>query len=109
MALRSLGCRAQPEWEGERLTGLTLRCRLEAVPAGTGEAPDPAALEALAAEAMAAAVAQLQAAGGDGAGLLGRAGLADPLRWGALREQWGAAFPAISVTCQASAAVTAGG
>ena len=41
VALRSLGCRAQPEWEGERLTGLTLRCRLEAVPAGTGEAPTP--------------------------------------------------------------------
>ena len=109
VTLRSLGCQAKPVWEGETLTGLTLRCRLEGVPAGAAEDPDPALLETAAAQAMETALDQLQAAGADGAGLLGRAGLANPLRWGALRGQWERAFPSLSITCQVTAAVTPGG
>lgn len=109
VTLRSLGCQAKPVWEGETLTGLTLRCRLEGVPAGAAADPDPALLETAAAQAMETALDQLQAAGADGAGLLGRAGLANPLRWGALQGQWEGAFPSLAIACQVTAAVTRGG
>ena len=55
---------------------------------------------------MRAAVIALQRAGSDGAGLLGRAGLAAPLRWQGLSQQWARAFPSCPVTVETDVSVT---
>ena len=87
-----------------------LRCRLEGVLTGgwTGEATDPAPLERETAQAMLQALDQLQAAGADAAGLLGRAGLSNPFRWDALNGQWQGVFPTLPATCTVTVHVDQG-
>lgn len=94
VVLESTGCRVEPRWEEGELTGLSLTCRLEGIPAGGWqEKPgDVARLEETTARAMAEAFAVLRRADADGAGLKGRAGLTDPLRWTALSRAWEKTF-----------------
>ena len=94
VVLESTGCRVEPRWEEGALTGLSLTCRLEGLPAGGWqEKPgDVARLEETTARAMAEAFAVLRRADADAAGLKGRAGLADPLRWTALSRWWEKTF-----------------
>lgn len=110
LTLQSTGCQVHPVWEGGRVVGLDLRCRLEGVLTGgwTGEATDPAPLERETAQAMLQALDQLQAAGADAAGLLGRAGLSNPFRWDALNGQWQGAFPTLPATCTVTVHVDQG-
>lgn len=97
MILQSTGARVFPRLEGGRLTGLAVRCDLEGVLNGGWElTPDQRrALEMETARAMAQALTAMQAAGADGAGLLGRAGLGDPLSWTKVKGQWDRAFPTL--------------
>ena len=111
LTLQSTGCQVHPVWEGGRVVGLDLRCRLEGVLTGgwTGEATDPAPLERETAQAVLQALDQLQAAGADAAGLLGRAGLSNPFRWDALNGQWQGVFPTLPATCTVTVYVTRAG
>ena len=92
--LESTGCRVEPIWQGETLTGLSLTCRLEGTPVGgwQEEPGDVARLEASTARAISQAFAILRRADGDGVGLKGRAGLSSPLRWNALSRDWAEGF-----------------
>ena len=92
------------------MVGLDLRCRLEGVLTGgwTGEATDPTPLERETAQAVLQALDQLQAAGADAAGLLGRAGLSNPFRWDALNGQWQGVFPTLPATCTVTVHVDQG-
>ena len=110
LTLQSTGCQVHPVWEGGRVVGLDLRCRLEGVLTGgwTGEATDPAPLERETAQAVLQALDQLQAAGADAAGLLGRAGLSNPFRWDALNGQWQGVFPTLPATCTVTVHVDQG-
>lgn len=101
--LESTGCRAEPLWQGNRLSGLSLTCRLEGIPVG-GWQEEPGGitqLEAAVARAMSEALAILQREEADAVGLKGRAGLAEPLRWNALSQGWGEAFPGLIVDVNA--------
>lgn len=108
VSLQVSGCRVEPVWARGALEGLAVRCRLEGVRTGGWERRDEGAerLEAEVSTAMRAAVTALQRAGSDGAGLLGRAGLAAPLRWQGLSQQWAQAFPSCPVTVETELSVT---
>lgn len=97
VVLESTGCRVEPRWQGDRLAGLSITCRLEGVPVGgwQEEPGDVVQLENTTARAISEALAILQRAEGDAAGLKGRAGLASPLRWGSLSRDWAGAFPGL--------------
>ena len=103
VVLESTGCRVEPQWQGDRLAGLSLTCRLEGIPVGgwQEEPEDIARLEETTARAMSEALAILQRAGADAVGLKGRAGLTSPLQWGELSRAWETGFsdlvPEISV------------
>lgn len=99
MILQSTGCRVFPRFSRGQLAGLSLSCRLEGVLTGGWDAAeqDVAQLERETAQAMSQALQTLQQAGADAAGLQGRAGLSDPLRWQALSSQWQEAFPTLPV------------
>ena len=73
MVLQSTGCRVVPQMEEGRLTGLSIRCRLEGVLTGGWESRpgDVAKLEEETARAMYQAVAVLQRAEADATDLLG--------------------------------------
>lgn len=98
MVLESTGCRVEPVWQGDELTGLALTCRLEGTPVGgwQEESGDVARLEVSTAQAITEAFAVLRRADGDAAGLQGRAGLADPLRWGRLSQVWEESFSTLT-------------
>lgn len=108
VSLQASGCRVEPVWARGALEGLSVRCRLEGVRTGGWACLDEGAdrLEAEVSTAMRAAVTALQRAGSDGAGLLGRAGLAAPLRWQGLSRQWAQAFPSCPVTVETELSVT---
>lgn len=93
MSLRLARCVLDPVWERGRLAGLSVRCRLDGVPAGGGSAGTDA-FEEQTARQVRAALEKLKQSGG-GRLLLGRAGLRDPIRWRELNAQWSAAFPAL--------------
>lgn len=97
MVLQSTGCRVSPRFDGGQLTGLSLRCSLEGVLTGgwKGREADVSQLEQETTQAMSAALKALQGAGADAASLLGRAGLAKPIRWQSLSSQWQEAFPVL--------------
>lgn len=99
VTLQSTGCQVEPLLTEGRLTGLSLRCRLEGTPAGgwTSQASDLARLEAETAQAMQEALALLRQAGADGAGLKRRAGLGKLLAWPTVSRQWEEAFPRLAV------------
>lgn len=108
LSLQVSGCRVEPVWARGALEGLSVRCRLEGVRTGGWESRDDTA-DRLGTELSAsirAAVVALQRAGSDGAGLLGRAGLAAPLRWQGLSQQWAQAFPSCAVTVDTDVFVT---
>lgn len=96
--LESTGCQVEPLWQGEKLTGLALTCRLEGTPVGGWqvEPEDASRLEASTARAMAQAFAVLRRADADGAGVKGRVGLAEPFRWSRLSRIWEDAFPRLT-------------
>jgi hypothetical protein len=98
VVLESTGCQVEPIWQGDTLTGLTLTCRLEGTPVGgwQEEPGDVAKLELSTAQAISQAFAVLRRANGDGAGLKGRAGLSDPLRWNVLSQTWEVVFPRLT-------------
>ena len=98
VVLESTGCRVEPLWQREKLSGLSLTCRLEGIPMGDWqeEPEDVARLEESTARAMVQAFAILRRADADAAGLKGRAGLASPLRWNVLSREWEDAFSALS-------------
>ena len=108
MVLQSTGCRVVPQMEEGRLTGLSIRCRLEGVLTGGWESRpgDVAKLEEETARAMYQAVAVLQRAEADATDLLGRAGLSNPLRWQALSSQWPTAFSTLPVEVSVTITVT---
>ncbi len=108
VSLQASGCRVEPVWARGALEGLSVRCLLEGVRTGGWACLDEGAdrLEAEVSAAMRAAVTALQRAGSDGAGLLGRAGLAAPLRWQGLSRQWAQAFPSCPVTVETELSVT---
>ena len=108
MVLHSTGCRVVPQMEEGRLTGLSIRCRLEGVLTGGWESRpgDVAKLEEETARAMYQAVAVLQRAEADATDLLGRAGLSNPLRWQALSSQWPTAFSTLPVEVSVTITVT---
>lgn len=108
MILQSAGCRVTPQFSQGRLAGLTLHCRLEGVPTGgwTEESQKGDQLAKETAQAMSAALRTLQEAGADAAGLLGRAGLSDPLHWPALSQQWQGAFPLLPAQLAVTVTVT---
>lgn len=97
MSLQSTGCQVTPILDGERLTGLSLACRLEGVPTGGWQTRDQdrQRLELETARAIQRALVQIQAAGTDGAELLRRAGLSRPVLWQRVSSQWATAFPAL--------------
>ena len=99
LLLQSTGCRVEPRWAGKTLAGLSLRCRVEGVPTGgwAGDGQETADLEQETARAMGQALRTFQQAGWDGADLLGRAGLAQPLCWDRLHGQRREAFPELPV------------
>ena len=94
MVLQSTGCRVVPQMEEGRLTGLSIRCRLEGVLTGGWESRpgDVAKLEEETARAMYQAV--------------GRAGLSNPFRWQALSSQWPTAFSTLPVEVSVTITVT---
>ena len=108
LSLQVSGCRVEPVWSHGALEGLSVRCRLEGVRTGGWESRDGTVerLETELSASMRAAVVALQRAGSDGAGLLGRAGLAAPLRWQGLSQQWAQAFPSRPVTVETDISVT---
>ncbi len=107
MVLQSTGCRVVPQMEEGRLTGLSIRCRLEGSHRWLGEPPgDVAKLEEETARAMYQAVAVLQRAEADATDLLGRAGLSNPFRWQALSSQWPTAFSTLPVEASVTITVT---
>ena len=108
LSLQVSGCRVEPVWSRGALEGLSVRCRLEGVRTGGWESRDGTVerLETELSASMRAAVVALQRAGSDGAGLLGRAGLAAPLRWQGLSQQWAQAFPSCPVTVETDISVT---
>ena len=108
LSLQVSGCRVEPVWSHGALEGLSVRCRLEGVRTGGWESRDGTVerLETELSASMRAAVVALQRAGSDGAGLLGRAGLAAPLRWQGLSQQWAQAFPSCPVTVETDISVT---
>lgn len=95
LSLQSVGCQVTPVMEAGQLTGVSLRCRLEGVPTGGWEGMNQAAadLEVQTTRTIELALRTMQEAGADGAALLRRAGLARPLQWHKLLNQWEAAFP----------------
>ena len=92
-ALRLTGCACRPRWTAGRLTGLDLRCRLEGVAVG-GSAGAAEDWEDQTARAVRSALTALKRTG-MGRLLLPRAGLAAPLSWPALLDQWDRAFPGL--------------
>lgn len=108
MMLQSTGCQVRPQWEGDTLVGLCLHCRLEGVPTGgwTGEGQDVEQLERETAQGMLQALTALQGARADAAGLQGRAGLSNLLRWASLSAQWEEAFPTLPIQTAVTITVT---
>lgn len=105
VSLRGAGCRLIPRWTGERLTGVEIRCRLEASRAGGWRTAewDPAALERRTEELLRGGWRALGRAGGEGLPA-GRAGLSRPWRWEALSRQWREAFPRLELRIRAEIA-----
>ena len=99
VVLESTGCRVEPIWQGDALTGLALTCRLEGTPVGGWqvEPEDVSRLEESTARAMVQAFAILRRADADAAGLKGRAGLSGPLRWNTLSREWEEAFSGLTL------------
>lgn len=97
MDLQSRGCGVTPVFEGERLTGLKLLCRVEGMATGGWDsAPeDRQRFQAQIQSQLETALEELQTLGWDGADLLRRAGLKAPRRWEELRGQWERAFPTL--------------
>lgn len=110
VSLRAAGCRLDPVWRGERLTGLTAVCRLEGV--RTGGWPDrpleARRLEVRTEERLARAMIRLRAAGA-GDLLLRRAGLSRPWQWSRLAGQRGTASPGVTLTARAELTGAASG
>ena len=94
VVLESDGCRVEPLWQEGELTGLSLTCGLTGTPVGGWQMGpgDVARLEESTARAMVQAFAILRRGDADAAGLKGRAGLAQPLRWNTLSRDWSAVF-----------------
>lgn len=105
-ALRVVGVRTgvRPVFDGERLTGLEVDCRVEANVAQAPAGLDGAALEALRAaleetekRRLEAALELSQTLNADFMGLKRRSGLAAPWRWAGLREQWDGVFGELKI------------
>lgn len=105
-ALRVVEAKAgvRPVFDGGRLTGLEVDCRVEANVAQAPGGLDAAALEELRValeeterQRLEAALALSQTLNADFMGLKKRAGLAAPWRWAALREQWDGAFEDLDI------------
>lgn len=76
--------------------------------AGRGRPPTPPPWSGRPPRPCWQALDQLQAAGADAAGLLGRAGLSNPFRWDALNGQWQGVFPTLPATCTVTVHVDQG-
>ena len=108
MVLQSTGCRVVPQMEEGRLTGLSIRCRLEGVLTGGWESRpgDVAKLEeetARPSRSVASASARWSTAT---AWYMARAGLSNPFRWQALSSQWPTAFSTLPVEVSVTITVT---
>ena len=120
MTLRLTGVRTtlEPSFDGGRLAGLTVTCRLETQAAEfqgwnsrlseTGRLALEEALEARAEGAMEEALALFQELDADCLRLGARAALAAPWRKAALEEQWAAAFPTLDITLEVEGRVARG-
>lgn len=100
LSLRSTGIQAEPVWEGDRITGLTLRCPIEGLRVGGWqEMPeDEAIIGRQTIQAMNAALRIMKNVGVDAVGLKNTVGMSSPLKWQALSGQWEKVFPHLTVT-----------
>ena len=114
VSVRVTGARVRcvPVFQGERLTGLELSCRLQArvveaqAPLSGAQAEELGrALERREGEGMVRALALSQYWDADFLDLLRRAGLAAPERWEQLREQWSGAFRSLEIRVEVKADV----
>ena len=98
ISLQSTGCRVEPLWKGDALTGLTIRCGLEGVVAGgwASDQGDKAYLEAKITRAMDTALKIMQEAAADGVDLKGKAGLRALFSWRHISQQWEEAFVSLA-------------
>ena len=91
-------------WQGDRLTGLAVECRLEAILAETQGEMDrhwvQNELERIEAERIRLALEQAQGLNCDYLALWRRAALAEPWKKAALAEQWPEAFPKLELSIQ---------
>lgn len=103
VSLRSDGRRVEALWQGDTLSGLSIRCRLEGTASSgwTGSGEDRSRLEEKTCRAMATALRIMQAAGADGVDLRGGAGLGDLPGWQRIAAQWETAFPTLTPTLTA--------
>ena len=120
VTLRLTGVRTtlEPSFDGGRLAGLTVTCRLETQAAEfqgwnsrlseTGRLALEEALEARAEGAMEEALALFQELDADCLRLGARAALAAPWRKDALEEQWAAAFPTLDIALEVEGRVARG-
>ena len=107
-------CRVRGEFEGEKLTGLKITCRLRGtatrLPDGLEWTEETQRVlekrtAAWAEDCIAQSAAMMQSVGADPLELCRRAGRAEPWRWDGLSGQWEKVFPMLDIHVEVTAVI----